>query len=68
MGMTTQTIPFFDDRIELDVHTATHPHMLGYTSLQYFADGQRLSLYEVQETGEYIARREDGAFIHGQEI
>lgn len=68
MGTTTVSIPFFSDQIELDVHSATYAEHIGHTALCHFAAGQRLSLEEIQETGEYIARRQDGAFIHGQEI
>lgn len=68
MGISTVSIPFFSDQIELDVHTATHVEHMWHTSLEYFADGQPLRLEQVQETGEFIATRADGAFIHGQEI
>lgn len=68
MGTSLKAVPFFSDAIELDVHTAKYRHHMGHTSIREFADGQPVSLYEVEETGEYLAKRADGAFMQGQEI
>ena len=38
MAYSTKSIPFFTDEIELDVHSATHAHHLGHTSIKYFAE------------------------------
>lgn len=69
MGMTTKSIQFFTDTIKIVPHTATSAAHIGrLVSLRRFANGQRLSLEQVQETGELIARRGDGEFIHGPEV
>lgn len=67
--MTHQPVPFFDSRIRIKPHTTTIRHHLGRTvSIEQFAQHGRVSLTEVVETGEYIVRRADGAFIQGPEV
>lgn len=68
MGYSTTQIPFFDDRIEIDAHTASFVEHLRQISIEDFCEDQRASLEIVEETGEYIVRRADGAFIHGPEV
>lgn len=68
MGMSLKSIPFFTDTIKIDAHTASEAKYIGPVTLRRFSGGQHLSLEQVQETGELIARRSDGAFIHGPEV
>lgn len=81
MGFSTVSIPFFDVNITLCPHSAAGPRGVldGVTirmaeqwlereiSLEEFCAGQTCKLEQVQETGEYIATRADGAFIQGPE-
>lgn len=68
MGTTLKPIPFFSDQIELDVHTATFGMHMGHTAICHFCEGQPVSLYQIEETGEYYVKRADGAFMQGPEI
>ena len=68
MGMSTVSISFFDQDIKIDVEECTYRQHWGRTlTIGRFAGKQRCSLEQIQETGEYIVRRADGAFIRGKE-
>ena len=71
MGHSVITIPFFDPNIELDVHTATHGHHIGHTSIRHFADWVEapITLQQRDDNGEYLVScPSTGEFIEGQEI
>lgn len=69
MGYSTQSIPFFTLDITLRPHTATNAKWLNRkVSLQSFCKGQPMYLEQIQETGEYIARLQDGTFMQGPSI
>ena len=82
MGISTVSIPFYDARITLCPHTASGPRYEAdgvsirmaeqwidrELSLEEFSAGQTCRLEQVEETGEYIATRADGAFIQGPEV
>jgi hypothetical protein len=65
MGVSTESIPFTDDRMAICVNEGSceyMPHMqFGYElSLRNFSQGQRVFVEKVIETGEFIFRSEDG--------
>jgi hypothetical protein len=61
-------IPFFDENITIDVHTATHAKHIKRMSIKEFPNNstERVSLY--QNLDELYARKENGDFIEGKEI
>jgi len=56
MGYSTQSIPFFDEKITIRPHSATQAKWLNKkVSIAQFSKGKnRVRLEQVQETGEYI--------------
>lgn len=68
MGISTQSIPFFSDEIIIVPHTASLAKHIGVpVSIRGFSKGRPCSLEQVQETGEYIVRLQNGDFMHGPE-
>lgn len=68
MGYSTQSIPFFSDEIAIVPHTASKAEHLGRkVSIRQFSAGQRCSLEQRDDNGEYFVRLEDGTFIEGPE-
>lgn len=74
MGHTTKSIPFFNQDIIIKPHTASHGigvELDQKISIGKFAGSQRCSLEQIEDgrsAGEYIVRRQDGAFIQGKEV
>lgn len=68
MGKSVKSIPFFEDTIKINAHTASAANLIGPVTIRRFAAGQCVKLEQVQETGELVATRSDGAFIHGPEV
>ena len=69
MGYSIKSIPFFTDDITLWPHTATSACYLGHAvSIAQFSGGMPCSLEQVEETGEYVVRLQNGDFIHGPEV
>ena len=69
MGYSTVSIPFFNQDIAIKPHTATSGKYIGCKiTIGQFCGKQRGSLEQIQETGEYIVRRQDGEVIEGPEV
>lgn len=77
MGTSVRSISYFDQGIIIEPHTVTAGSDRSTDPLTYigkrmtiatFAQGQRVSLSEIIETGELIVKREDGTVIEGPEI
>lgn len=69
MSKTLTSIPFFSGDIVIEVLSCTRDeHINREMSLDQFAEGQRLRLERVEEDQEYLATRDDGAFIQGPEV
>ena len=69
MSQTHVTVPFFSDDITILPHSGTlASHLNKPMSIAEFAKGQRCHLVKIQETGELLATRQDGAFIEGREV
>lgn len=65
-----KAINFFSDEITINAHTATHAEHIGNPiSVRDFAEGQRVSLYELHN-GDLMLIRDDAArtFIEGPEV
>jgi hypothetical protein len=68
MGTSLKPVLFFSDEITIEPHTATHAKHLGRAiSIRQFVGEQRARLEQVEETGDYLVTRADGAFIQGKE-
>lgn len=62
-----KAVPFFTDDIKITPHTATHKaHIDRQVSIAEFSQGQRVSLYELQN-GDLLVRLTNGTFIEGPE-
>lgn len=61
-------IPFFDENITIDVHTATHAKHIKRMSIKSFTNNstENVSLY--QNGDELYARKQNGDFIEGKEV
>jgi hypothetical protein len=69
MSQTHVTIPFFTDDIGIFPHSATlASHLNKPMTIGEFAKGQRCHLVKIEETGELLATRQDGAYIEGREF
>lgn len=77
MSRTLIPIKFFTDDITIEPHTATAREHIGRpVTLREFAEGTPLSLYKIEETGEYhvtngqflIAPGMPKVFMEGPEV
>lgn len=73
MGKTYTPVPFFDEQIRIDSHSATKAWHLGRITILEFANGQPVSLACCEETGELLVQcgrmGEKGyRFMQGPEI
>lgn len=69
MGLTLNPIPFFTLGITLDVSETNVPSLCGRkVRLSRFAEGHPVSLYEIPEFNERLARLPTGEFIQGKEV
>lgn len=68
MGTTMTPVAFFSEDITLIPHTATKAgHIDRPVSIKEFAAGRPVSLYTVEETGDYLVRTIGNEFMEGPE-
>lgn len=69
MGVSTKSVPMFDDTITINPHSGSPGVMLDKpVKIKEFAAGERVSLEEIEETGELLVTTESGRFLQGAEV
>lgn len=63
-----QAIPFFDDNITINVHSATHAVHMKTMSIKEFTQNSTESVALYQNGSELYARKINGDFIEGKEV
>ena len=61
-------IPFFDDNITIDVHSATHEQHIKHMSIKDFTNNSTDNVSLYQNGDELYARKENCDFIEGKEV